>query len=261
LSKKPIVKRGNTPDYEVIMVLKPDIVITYVDSISEVEEKLKSLGITAVALDFYKRDTMGAEIEKLGYILDKKDRAKEYNEWCKKYEDKIKSLVDKLSEKEKPGVFIETTYKGLSAGIGTCGPGSTEDNFCTMAGGINIAGDLTKAYPYVDYEWVLVKNPEVMIKCPSLMDWGWENTDEPENEIEAIKNRPGAESIEAVKNNCLYVSSYEFRYGMDSIVGLAYWAKLLHPEFDLDPKGIYKEYLEYFLDLEYPEDLIFVYPE
>ena len=261
LSKKPIVKRGDTPDYEAIIVLKPDIVITYVDSISEVEEKLKHLGITVIALDFYKRETVGAEIEKLGYILDKGDRAKEYNEWCKKYEDKIKSLVDKLTEEDKPRVFIETTYKGLSGGIGTCGSGSTEDNLCTMAGGINIVGDLPEAYPYVDYEWLLVKNPDVIIKCPYPLDWGWKTTNEPEIEIEAIKNRPGAESIEAVKNNRVYVSNYEFRYGMDSIVGLAYWAKLLHPEFDLYPKGIYKEYLEYFLDLEYPEDLIFVYPE
>jgi iron complex transport system substrate-binding protein len=49
-------------------------------------------------------------------------------------------------------------------------------------------------------------------------------------------------------------------YGMESVAGLAYLAKILHPESDLDPASIYKEYLER-LGLEFPEDRIFVYSE
>ena len=261
MGKRTSIDKWNNPDYEAIIELNPDIVIGYVKwpPITEVEEKLDPAGITAIALNFYKQDTLREEVEKLGYILNKKERAERYNEWCSKYEDEIKSLVDELKEEEKPRVFIETTYKG-PGDIGTRGPGSADDILCTMAGGINIAGDLPKAYPHVEWEWVLKKNPDVIIKCPYPPGWGWNTTEDPENEIEAIKERPGAEGITAVKNNRIYVSTYEFRYGMDSIAGLAHWAKLLHPEFDLDPEGIYREYVEQILNLEYPEDLIFVYP-
>jgi iron complex transport system substrate-binding protein len=259
--KRTSIGKWNKPDYEAIIELNPDIVIGYVKwpPISEVEEKLEPVGITAIALDFYKQDMLRGEVEKLGYVLNKKESAEEYNEWCGKYEDEIKSLVDELKEEEKPKVFIETKYKG-PGDIGSRGPGSADDILCTMAGGINIAGDLPKAYPHVEWEWVLNENPDVIIKCPYPPGWGWNTTEDLENEIEAIEERPGAERIMAVKNNRIYVSTYEFRYGMDSIAGLAHWSKLLHPEFDLDPEGIYREYVKQILNLEYPEDIIFVYP-
>ena len=40
---------------------------------------------------------------------------------------------------------------------------------------------------------------------------------------------------------------------------LAYWAKIIHPEADLDPVGIYREYVG-MRGLDYPEENFFVYP-
>jgi iron complex transport system substrate-binding protein len=52
----------------------------------------------------------------------------------------------------------------------------------------------------------------------------------------------------------------EMLYGLDNPVGLAYMAKLLHPEVDIDPREIWNEYQE-LMGSDYLENRIFVYPE
>jgi iron complex transport system substrate-binding protein len=49
-------------------------------------------------------------------------------------------------------------------------------------------------------------------------------------------------------------------YGPGSVAGTAFMAKLLHPDVDLDPAGVYKEYLD-LLGIKYPEGRTFVFPE
>ena len=160
----------------------------------------------------------------------------------------------------KPWVFIEGTAKGLED-IATKGNGSADHATCTLAGGYNIAGELGGAYPHVSWEWVLERNPDVIIKGVYTSGWGWSGVEEPAELVDDIKSRPGADSIFAVKDDRVYVCCNEPLYGMDSVVGLTYWAKIIHPELDLDPKAVYIEYLTNFMDILYPEGTIFVYPE
>ena len=78
--------------------------------------------------------------------------------------------------------------------------------------------------------------------------------------IEEISSRDGWESIDAVKNQRVYLISNELMTGLDSVVGYLYWAKLLHPEFAADPTEAYKEYMTDYLGMEFP-DLVFVFPK
>ena len=265
LSKKASIGKYNKPDYEAIVALAPDIVISYgkPPHIFEVEEKLKPANIPVIGCYFYVQTNLRSEMKKMGYILDKEEEVKKYNDWCKKHEDSIKNFVAELKEEEKPRVLLLIHKQPVPNEIATLGPGSWLHDLCVRAGGINIAGNLDILYPKVPWEWVLEesqsKGIDVIIQY-SRHGWGWDNIIEPEKLINQIISRPGAESIAAVKKNRVYVCSAEINSGVDSIVGLAYWAKCFHSELDIDPEGIYKEYLERFMDVEYPEDLIFVYP-
>lgn len=243
---------ANGKDY-----IAPDIlVISYVSKVSGVEEGLAPFeNITVVALDFYKQTTVADEVTKMGTILEREVAAQDYIDWCQEKEDAVTSSVGGLPE---PTVFIEGKCKGLGD-IATKGPGSASNDLCVMAGGINIAGNLSTAYPHVEWEWVLDQNLDVIIK-EEYVQWGWDNIDEPEALINNITSRPGAENVTAVNNSNVYACSTEPLYGMDSVVGLTYWAKLLHPDADLDPKAVYTEYLTEFMGITYPEDLIFLYP-
>jgi iron complex transport system substrate-binding protein len=72
--------------------------------------------------------------------------------------------------------------------------------------------------------------------------------------------RSGANGISAVKADRVFVMDWDVLNGLDQVVGITYLAKLLHPEADLDPVSVHKEYLKH-LGLEYPEGRTFVYPE
>ncbi|MBW2635916.1 MAG: ABC transporter substrate-binding protein [Deltaproteobacteria bacterium] len=260
LLDRPFVGSWMEPDHEAIISLYPDIVITSANPkrISQLEEKLKPAGITVIGLDFYRTSLVKSEVGKLGYILDKRDEAKEYIDWRENYEDKINDLVDKLPEDEKPRVFMEW---GSGEPARTYGKGSSGDTLCNVAGGRNICGELPE-YPKVDYEWILKENPDVMIKYVSLGEnWGWNDAEEPAKLInDVIGIRPGYDEIAAVKSDRFYVISSEISWGCDDMFAIAYMAKCFHPELDIDPEDVYREYLKQFMDVEYPEDLIFAYP-
>ena len=261
LSDKPSVGYPEY-DFEAILSLNPDLVMYYGSGsyykpkLLDMEEKL--LGVTLVGLDFYKQATLRYELELLGYVLNKEDEAAEYNDWCKEHEDAVNDLVDALESEEKPKVFI-TMMKGYPGAIKTYGPASSCDMLCTMAGGVNIAGELPATYPKVDSEWVASEDPDVIITFGYDAGQGWADMTKPEELVNAIMDVEEWSHISAVENERVYACNYELLFGLDSVAGLTYWAEFMHPEFDLDPEGVYREHYE-MLDVPYPEDLIQVYP-
>jgi iron complex transport system substrate-binding protein len=116
----------------------------------------------------------------------------------------------------------------------------------------------------VDSEWILKENPNLIIKslAPSSGKAGWNSTDEAAGILKSfIEGRPGWDKLDAVKNGKIHLLSTEIAWGPDGIVGDAYYALWLHPEMDLDPVKIYREYLTEFMGLTYPEGVVLGYPE
>jgi len=240
----------------------PNIVViayTYSDrsyGVFAVEEGLAPFeNITVIGLDFYKQETLKDEMSTLGNILDRDEAAQDYCGWCEEREDVVMNAVGGL---DYPRVYIEGSDKGGLGALSTYGEGSALNDLCRIAGGDNIAKDLTE-YPKVTWEWVIDQNPDVIIKVKSASELGWSDTSELEDIRDDIVNRPGADNILAIDNDRVYVCYYGMHFGTDSVVGLTYWAKLFHPDVDLDPEDVYEEYLES-VGLEYPKGSIFVYP-
>ena len=257
LNATPSVGKWNEPDIETIASLDPDLVVAYVRwPGAELELDLEAFEVPVLRLDFTNQENLKEEIRKLGYLLEEEKRAEEYIEWYTGYEEAVREFVEK--EKRRPRVFLEGS-KGVEdlSEIGTYANGSASDTLCTLAGGINIAHNLTTPFPHVEAEWVLDEEPDLVIK-QRYVRWGWNNSSEPREIRDEIMNRPGWRSIIGEEN--VYVTSCETLYGLDSIVGLVQWTKLFHPEFKIDPEAVYREYLE-MQGLQYPEGMIFIYPE
>ncbi len=257
LNTTPSVGKWNRPDIEAIVSLDPDLVIGYVKwPGAELDEKLEKFDIPTLRLDFTNQRKLKEEVEKLGYLLDEEEKAEEYIGWYRGYEEVVKEFVEK--QDKRPRVFLEQSKDVADLNeIGTYGPGSASDELCMLAGGINIAHNLSTTFPHVEAEWVLKEHPDIVIKH-RYVGWGWNNTDEPQGIKDEILSRPGWKDVIGEEN--VYVTSCEPLYGLDSVVGLIYWTKIFHPAFDLDPEGVYREYLERFLGIEYPEGLVVVYP-
>ncbi len=224
-----------------------------------VEERLSPFGIVNVGLDFYQPENLSREMTVLGEILEREEEARSYLEWR---EEKIRIIENAVSELSPARVYVERSPKKGLGDLITYGNGSGMDDLIRLAGGINIAGELEKS-AHLEWEWVLTEDPEVIIRTMSSEGGlGWENESGSdilllEETIDEILRRPGGRNITAAGNQRVYVAYSDLFYGMEGEAGLAYLAKILHPEADLDPGGIYSEYLER-LGLEVPKERVFV---
>ena len=271
LSKLPSVGGWSTdtpPDYEKILELNPDIVIAYSEYTVPFEETLEPAGIAVVRLDFYKPipEVMLEEIEKLGYILNKREEAEEFIDFYEGYMNTINERVEGLSKEDKPLIYFEAwgDYSTWSKGSGGWG-----DMLITQAGGINIAADLPSESGYiyeVDPEWLIEQNPEMILRQAYYASSGYDEDDPSEVEAlrDAIMSRPELAEVTAIKNEDVYVLSWHLVSTARHFVCAAYMAKWFHPELfeDLDPKALHQEYLTEFqgLDIDLDEKGVFVYP-
>lgn len=234
------------------------LVISYANKAAEVEENLGPFKkIDVVGLDLYNADTLEEEMTTLGEILNREAEAEDYNDWVS---EKKADVVDAVSGQERPGVYVEGGSIGDLGALWTYGRGSALNDMIDLAGGENVI-DVDEANPKVDWESVLAEMPEVIIKVPAAINQlGWSNTTEMEALVEDIECRPGADAVPAMEDGRVYVIFRDTTLGMDAVVGLTYWAEMIHPETDLNPVEVYREYLG-MRGLDYPEENFFVRPE
>jgi iron complex transport system substrate-binding protein len=268
LSELPMVGIQSAElDVELIVALEPDIVLLMNSGNPyEVAEVLGALGIPAVCLLISDQDYYTIEVRKLGYILDKRNEAEELIDFIEGYVGTIAERVEGLSEDEKPRVYYEAWDEYL-----TFGKESGERGMLvTMAGGINIAGDLPGAHPAVEPEWVIDRNPSIILRSaytgfPIGLLSGYEYDDPSSMKAfrEDIMGRPGFETIDAVKKENVYLITAEISQDFYPI-GLTYMAMLFHPDLfeDLDPEALHQVFLTRFQHLDYDLDEhgVFVYP-
>ena len=280
LKNKALVGKWSAPDYEAIAQIAkgsgdtiiPDIlVIGYpsgtmggksygVDAVSEGLASFKDIAV--VGFDFSKDATMDEEIAKLGKILDKDDKAQQYIGWKTA---KKETVVDAVKGKDMPKVYFETSApKGLGE-LKTNGGGAEINKNIRLAGGLNVFGASPDQSVTTNWEAVIAKKPDIILQAKSddMLGWGaFPSTDTvaAQNVRNEILARTGGSAVPAVKDDKVWILYRNMLYGPDSIVGAAFMAKLFHPEINLDPVGIYKEYLA-LLDVTYPQDRTFVFPE
>jgi len=264
---------GVPPDNEKILELSPDLLIATGGTCArqaDIEKVFEGTDVTIARFKFGSivpsddKQTMEEQIKSLGYILEKDDEAELFVDFIQDNIDKIKEKTSDIPEDEKPKVYI-----GVSSSLyKTCGKDSSTTPICALAGGKNIAADLSGCWPVVDPEWVVEQNPDIILRIPSVsvVPSGYE-TDDPSEMAAAredILNRPELANVNAVKNGQVYILSYRIgSSGPSTIVGVVYMAKWFHPELfkDLDPQAIHQQYIDMQgLDYDLNEQGVFVYP-
>jgi len=246
------------PDFEVILSLEPDIVFgerRYV-------EGLKDTGIPVITMKFREIEKVDSEFRILAKILGKEERVESFIGWKNGYIDQLKEKTKEIESKVR--VYAEWSDVPLCTGS----RGSGVHDVIELAGGYNIANDLHGPYPQVSPEWVLDKNPEVII-FPAFADFaptdltGYHiNSHENAKQfIEEARNRIELNGTDAVKNNRVYVLDGHYtESAVKNFIGAFYCAKWFYPELfkDLKPEEIHREYFEEWLGVPYKG--IWAYP-
>ncbi len=260
LSRLPSVGSPWSPDYEQILSLEPDLVITYKTKADMVAEKLP--GIPVIGMVFYKPSSLPDEVTKLGYILGERDAAAHYvNDFLDKYTGRIIAETEGLTEEEKPEMYMESIHGGsLKAYCGKSGA----QQLMEMCGGRNIFAAVDAVMVEVDLEAVIVRDPDVIVRC-TYEGVGYEADEVTELKAarDDIMSRPGFANVSAVKTGKVYITATMFNYGPDYPIAAVYWSKWLHPELfeDWDPKAVHQEWLTEFQGLDFDLDKhgVFVY--
>lgn len=266
----PSLGHFHDPDVEAIVQANPDLLIVHPGSgggrfgafYEPFMQKMEGTGITVACLALSRPDIYPEEVEKLGVLLEKEEEATEFLDFYKGILGTVEERTKDLDEEDRPKVYCEHERY------------TTSDNNIDpieMAGGRFIfdLGQTTE----IDPEAVVSANPDVIIRLLSKEDPDGKIADDTEN-VEAIRqeilDRQEMAIVNAVKNKEVYlVASPLWTYlpysGCRHFIGVAYAAKILHPELfeDFDPKAIHQRYLTEFqrIDYDLEEKGVFLYPE
>jgi iron complex transport system substrate-binding protein len=203
---------------EAIVALKPDLVLAAEINSPELVKQLEDLGLTV----YYLKNpvTLEGMYDNLGIVgqLTGHD--------VTELVDSLKARVAAVDEKIMTpssviSVFYEIDASDASKPF-TYGAGTFGDLLIARAGGSNIAGSLTDAYPQMSLEQLIVANPTVIILGDSM--WGVT--------IESVKQRAGWDYLGAVQNGLVFPFDDNLisRPGPRLVDGLEQLAKLLRPE-------------------------------
>ena len=243
LTGLPKTGSWNTPNLEAIADLDPDLVLTYGRNPSQdFDRKMAALGIPVLRLDFYKPATLESEVRKLGQLLGEDEAAQAFCDWHRGHMALIRERVAAMPR--PPRVYIES-YSELA----TAGPRSGAHEMCLLAGGLNLAAGASVPYPRVTPEWVVARNPEIIVKAASWGN-GYQATDAGLfNDLrDAIMGRPVWSAIPAVKNGRVHVMDSAIWTGPRVLIGIAWMARWFYPDHftDVDPDAWHADYLRRF---------------
>jgi iron complex transport system substrate-binding protein len=261
LKDKPVIAYKN-PNYERLAELNPQLVLFYATSRQFTQEgKLETLGITWLYLDCFNPETLAEDVRLLGTLFGKKQEAEKLIAWFLRYDRAIQSRLKGVPFSQRPRVFFfQYPDVNLSKGIyNTINRHASGQPLIAKAGGDNLAADLPMQSATVNAEWVVEKNPEVIIAGVLGKTFSGYNAEASTAErnlrgmAEQLAGDRALMGTGAIRNNRLLILSHDIMQGPSYVVGLAYIAKFLYPERlrDIMPEAIAKDYYETWCGLPY----------
>ncbi|KAF0134973.1 MAG: iron complex transport system substrate-binding protein [Candidatus Saganbacteria bacterium] len=219
---KKIEKIGlfGSPNLEKIISLKPDLVLAANFGQNTAILRLKSMGVKTIVLSPQNIKDILDNIESIGGIIGRKKTAEIL---VGKMQMRINEIKNKVFGLHRPKVLVIIWVNSNS--LMTAGKKSFINELISISGGKNIAGDINVDYPTLNPEFIMAKNPEIVIFGDSLNN---------EESIRCFLAQPGSKNIRAVKSGRIYYKGINpdlfLRPGPRIINGLEEIAKTLHPE-------------------------------
>ena len=256
---------------EQIMALNPDLVIMDTFMIERGYKcvgKLQEAGLPLVFFDGSSDPLKSPQksIALLGKILGKEKKAREIVEYVDGQINTVYAQLSKIN-KPMPSVYLETGNQGPSTFSNTYGSYGEPKAYSSWGSILqhckvkNIADGVVKNMAPINPEYVLKANPDIIIisgaywPTPSnTMRLGYyAKENESKSLLSGFQNRPGWDTLSAVKNKKVYSLFHGFTMHIFDFAGLQGVVKYCYPEEfkDLNPEKNLKEFHEKFLPIKY----------
>ena len=238
----PNVGTAKEFDLEGCAALEPDLVILPMKLKSAVET-LEGLGIQVLLVNPENQEQLEGMISMIAAAANVEDRAEQLLGFIA---DQEKMLTEKLASVETPSVYLA----GNSNMLSTAGDAMYQSDMIRLAGGVNVAAEITDTYwVETDYEQLLTWNPEYIILASDA-----------DYTVEDVLADPNLVDCAAVANGNVYQMPSKAE-AWDSpvpsgILGSLWLANVLHPESfsEDDCSALIDEYYETFYGFIYSEN-------
>ena len=273
LSELPCIGYGpihDYLDYETILGLEPDVVLTGgaavgMTSYDEIQDTIQSLDpdIVVLRFDHCYPSSYTDEVRKCGYIFDREEEAEELIDFIEGHLSTIDEIVSDIPSDERTKVYIEFFMDYYTGGEGT-----VFNEYIEIAGGNNIFSDISGYIYAAEPEAVIDRNPGVIIhnvggEYAGTVNYESDDVTALRNKRDDIMNRSGFANVPAVDSGRVYTTGSDVILTAIYPVGVSYYAMWFYPEefWELDPNAIHQEYLTEFLriDFDLDEHGVFVY--
>ena len=151
------------PNRERLLVLQPDIIISQGlrDTIGQFAETY-GIGFHSVKLDTLA--DIHAAVDSIAAVLGVPGRGRELNAGIRSALQGIRTRAAAASASPPRTLLVFGRTPGNLGGLATTGPGTFLHDLIGIAGGTNIFGDATGAYPQISKEALLLREPEVILE-------------------------------------------------------------------------------------------------
>jgi len=213
------------PDAEVIIKLEPDIIIASghnpTGSGEDPFRLLREIGIPVVYISMSK--SIEDIYQDISFIADLLQAQKEGESLINSMKTQITGITDKIVQQTENTIIKKTVYFEISAAplMMTFGRDSFINDMISVIGAQNI---------FENENWLVTPGAEIIInRNPDII---LTNVNYIDNPIEEVKNRPGFNHINAVKNNRVYYidNDSSSRPSARVILALQQMSEAVYPE-------------------------------
>lgn len=182
--EKQIIGGVIDPNYELIVSLKPDLIIMTVEgNTKESFERLSGLGFKIFVTNPRNFDGIFKTVLDIGKICAVEERAKFLV-------DSLKSDLERIEKpKNKPKIFVLLSLNPLM----TAGKNTFINEIIERAGGVNIGRRSNQNYPIFNREEILRENPDILILTDPNID-----------REELLRNFPEWKHLKAINENRIF---------------------------------------------------------
>lgn len=231
-----VARNSSSPNMEMMLSLEPDLVIADLMFDKSKRKILESRGIPVIIESTSNPSRLPVIVNNFGKIFEKEERASSIMAIL---EDTLGIVEDKILELEvdfpdKPVVFYENRkpYKSASKKTG-------HHQFIVLAGGINIAADEPVRSPKLNPEYIVDKNPDVIIRRVS----GDITSDAMEVMLKSIYQRPSLKTVNAVINRRVFIVKSDLFISLRYPIGVATLASLFYGKDLYKTSGLFENYI------------------
>lgn len=203
------------PSIEEIVSLNPGLVMGIYGE-DMVCKRLDRFGIPCIILSPKNLEGVMHDIRLAGQLFSENARASVIVDTMKQTIERVQARLARCTT--KPLVYFEVDASDPSRPF-SAGKGSFIDSMITMSHAINIAHNTRSMWPQLSSEYIIAKNPDIIIMSHKL-------------DISILKKRPGWSEINAIRTGRVYTINENLisRPGPEIVKAFVEMAKDIHPE-------------------------------